>query len=102
MTDLKSQVGLGSYRTTLGPTDLEGPASSMLVVVADPLQLAATRELPDHKLQAPPETFAVEEDEELGQNSEEESKGGRYQICLKYQGSFYLSWEIHSGKTICC
>lgn len=75
---MKSQVGLDSYRTALSPTDLEGPASSVLVVVADPLQLAATRKLPDNKLQAPPETFTVEEDEELGQNSEEESKDGRH------------------------
>lgn len=46
----------------------------MFVVVADSLQLAATRKLPDHKLEAAPQTFAVEEDEELGHHSGEEGK----------------------------
>lgn len=41
----------------------------MLVVVADPLQLTAPRELPGDELEAPPQTFAVEEHEELGQDS---------------------------------
>lgn len=41
----------------------------MLVVVADSLQLAAARQLPGDKLQAPPQTFTVEEDEELGHHS---------------------------------
>lgn len=61
------------------PTDLEGPASSVLVVVADPLQLAAARKLPDDKLQAPPETFTVEEGEELGQPPEDQTEPARRQ-----------------------
>ena len=48
----------------------------MLVVVADPLQLAASRQLPGDKLQAPPQQFTVEEHEELGHHSEEEKTGG--------------------------
>jgi len=56
-------------------TYLEGPASSMFVVVADSLQLAAPCELPGHELQAPPQTFAVEEHKELGHHSGEEKTG---------------------------
>lgn len=46
----------------------------MFVVVADPLQLTAARELPGEKLQASPQTFAVEEHKELGHHSGEEKK----------------------------
>lgn len=66
----------GSVQAVCGPTYLEGPAGSMLVVVADSLQLAAPCKLPGHKLQAPPQTFTVEEDEELGHHSGEEKTGG--------------------------
>lgn len=44
-----------SVQAVSGPTYLEGPASSMLVVVADPLQLAASRKLPGDKLEAAPQ-----------------------------------------------
>lgn len=54
-------------------TNLLSPASSRFVVVADSLQLTAARELPGHKLQAPPQTFTVEEHEELRQNPVEET-----------------------------
>lgn len=54
-------------------TNLLSPASSRLVVVADPLQLTAARELPDHQLQAPPQTFTVEEHEELRENPAEKN-----------------------------
>ena len=56
-------------------TYLKGPAGSVLVVVADSLQLAASRKLPDNKLQAPPKTFTVEEHEELGHHSGWEKTG---------------------------
>lgn len=53
----------------------------MFVVVADSLQLAAPGELSDDKLQTSPQTFTVEENEELGDNSAEEETGGvRLQI----------------------
>ncbi len=66
----------GSVQAMRGPTYLESPAGSVLVVVADSLQLAASCKLPDHKLQASPQTFAVEEHEELGHHSGEEKTGG--------------------------
>lgn len=53
------------------PTYLERPAGSMFVIVADPLQLAAARKLPGDKLEAAPQTFTVEEHEELGHHSAE-------------------------------
>ena len=59
-----------------GPTYLKGPAGAMLVVVADALQLAAACKLPGDKLEAPPQTFTVEEHEELGHHSGEENTGG--------------------------
>lgn len=59
-----------------GSTYLKGPAGAMLVVVADPLQLAAACKLPGDKLEAPPQTFTIEEHEELGHNSGEENTGG--------------------------
>lgn len=43
----------------------------MFVVVADSLQLTASSELPDDKLEAAPQTRAVEEHEELGHHSVE-------------------------------
>lgn len=51
----------------------------MFVVVADSLQLTASSELPDHKLEAAPQTRAVEEDQELAQHSgggRTEKRGG--------------------------
>lgn len=48
----------------------------MFVVVADSLELTASSELPDDKLEAAPQTVAVEEDEELGQHSVEVGGGG--------------------------
>lgn len=56
------------------PTYLEGPASSMLVVVTDPLELAATCEFSGDKLQTSPQKFAVEKQEELGHHSGEGDK----------------------------
>lgn len=44
-----------TVETVCQPTHLECPARSMLVVVADSLQLTATRKLPNNKLQAPPQ-----------------------------------------------
>lgn len=64
-----------------GSTYLEGPAGSVLVAVADSLQLAASCKLPDDELQAPPQTFTVEEHEELGQHSGEDQKRGITQMC---------------------
>lgn len=64
-----------------GSTYLEGPAGSMFVIVADSLQLAASCKLPDDTLQAPPQTFTVEEHEELGQRSGEDKKRGIRQMC---------------------
>ena len=52
-----------------GPTDLQGPAGSMFVVVTDALQLAAACQLPGYKLQAPPEAFTVQEHKELCHHS---------------------------------
>lgn len=46
----------------------------MFVVVADALQLTAARELPGEKLQASPQTLAVEEHKELGHHSGEEKE----------------------------
>lgn len=66
----------GSVQAMCGPTYLEGPAGSMLVVVADPLQLAAPCKLPGDKLEAPPQTFTVEEHKELGHHSGEEKTEG--------------------------
>lgn len=63
-------------RQCVGPTYLEGPAGSVFVIVADPLQLAAPCKLSDDKLQAPPQTFTVEEHEELGHRSGEEKTRG--------------------------
>lgn len=98
-----------------GPTYLEGPAGSMLVVVADSLQLAVPRKLSGYKLQAPPQTFTVEEHKELGHHSGEEKTGG---ICTlvsitivilysKIKGMFYSSelcslvyWGIYSQNPI--
>lgn len=57
------------------PTYLVGPAGSVLVVVDDSLQLAAPRKLPGDELEASPQTFTVEEDEELGHRSGEEKTG---------------------------
>lgn len=56
------------------PTYLEGPSSAMFVIVADSLELAATREFPGDKLQNSPQEFAVEKQEELGHHSGEEDK----------------------------
>ncbi len=58
------------------PTYLKGPAGSVLVVVADSLQLAAPRKLSDDKLEASPQTFTVEEHKELGHHSAEEKTRG--------------------------
>lgn len=43
----------------------------MFVVVADSLQLTASSELPDDKLETTPQTLTVEEHEELGYHSVE-------------------------------
>lgn len=53
-----------------------GPASSGLLVVADSLQLAAARELPGDELEAAPQTFTVEEHEELCHHSGGEKTRG--------------------------
>lgn len=55
----------------VGHTYFEGPTGSMFVVVADPLQLTASSELPDDKLETTPQTLTVEEHEELGYHSVE-------------------------------
>lgn len=47
------------------PTDLECAAGPVLVVVADSLQLTASRKLPGDELQSSPQTFTVEEHKEL-------------------------------------
>lgn len=54
----------------------------MFVVVADPLQLTAACELPGEKLQASPQTFAVEEHKELGHHSGEEKKKNEADVAL--------------------
>lgn len=54
-----------------GHTYFEGPTGSMFVVVADSLQLTASSELPDDKLETTPQTLTVEEHEELGYHSVE-------------------------------
>lgn len=54
-----------------GHTYFEGPMGSMFVVVADSLQLTASSELPDDKLETTPQTLAVEEHEKLGHHSVE-------------------------------
>lgn len=59
----------------VGRTCFESPTGSMFVVVADSLQLTASSELPDDKLETTPQTLAVEEHEELGHHSVE--VGGR-------------------------
>lgn len=46
----------------------------MLVVVTDPLELAAACEFSGDKLQASPQKFAVEKQEELGHHSGEGNK----------------------------
>lgn len=48
-------------------TDPERPAGPGLVVVADPLQLAATCNLSHHELEGAPQEGAVQEEEELHQ-----------------------------------
>lgn len=57
---------LKKRRAVVGHTYFEGPTGSMFVVVADSLQLTASSELPDDKLEATPQTLTVEEHEELG------------------------------------
>lgn len=63
---------------SIGLTDLKGPASSVFVVVADSLELAASGELPGDKLETTPQKCAVEEHEELGHQSGEQ-EGIRWQ-----------------------
>lgn len=79
-----------------GPTYLKRPAGTMLVVVADPLQLAAACKLPGDKLEAPPQTFTVEEHEELGHHSGEENTGGirlkkRQMLCVVCMDFHFLT-----------
>lgn len=70
-------MGFGiSVQAAWGPTYLEGPAGSVFVVVADPLQLTAACKLPGDKLEATPQTLTVEEHEELGHHSAEDIGGG--------------------------
>lgn len=57
---------------SIGLTYLKGPAGSVFVVVADSLELASSGELPEDKLETTPQTFAVEEHEELGHHSGEQ------------------------------
>lgn len=61
----------------VGHTYFEGPSGSMFVVVADSLQLTASSELPDDKLETTPQTLAVEEHEKLGHHSVEVGGQGR-------------------------
>lgn len=73
LLDVNSAHNLGKRAQ---PTYLEGPAGSVLVIVADPLQLAASRKLPGDKLEAAPQQFTVQKHEELGHHSEEEKMEG--------------------------
>lgn len=86
----------GGVRAVSGPTYLEGPASSVLVVVADPLQLAASRQLPDDELQAPPQKFTVEEHEELGHRSEGGGGDGSSWTHRQVLG-YYMHNDIQHG-----
>lgn len=70
-------------QATCGPTYLEGPAGSVFVVVADPLQLTAACKLPGDKLEATPQTLTVEEYEELGHHSAEDI-GGDTEIIIHF------------------
>ncbi len=42
-------------------TDLERPSSTGFVIVTDALKLTSSSQLPDDKLQAPPQTLTVQE-----------------------------------------
>lgn len=79
------------------PTYLQGPASAMLVVVTDPLELAATCEFSGDELQTSPQKFAVEKQEELGHHSGEGNKEGRG---MRLMDTFYTHAAAHA--TVVC